>query len=316
MVAPPQYTELDRMGNSCQGRGGQQPDYFFLHTQQGNGTAESLANYLNNPANGVSYHYTLRDGVLVAVVDTDLASWSVGNANGRSINLCFAGSFAEWTREQWLERDLDLRIAAYVAVLDARKYGFAAQWLGSGGRYREATNGVSDHRYVTDVIGWGTHTDVGTGFPGDVFAKYLALYSGAALASEGDDMPSVDDIAKAVWAARLTKPNGKSDETAGNLLAWGDKHGADAVAQIAGPGSEAQRDGLAPTGWPQLGKNPDGSNRSVVDGLAAALSMLETVSGISAAVNDRLVEIEQRLDDVQQRQAAIRDRLDALEVPQ
>jgi hypothetical protein len=265
-----------------------------LHTQEGNGTAESLANYLNNPNNGVSYHYTLRDGILVAVVDTDLASWSVGDANGRSINLCFAGSRADWTREQWLARDHDLRIAAYIAILDARKYRFNPLWLGSGGRYRNGRQGVADHQYVTDVIGWGTHTDCGPGFPGDVFEKYLGLYAGTS--GEDNDMPSADDIAKAVWASRLTKPDGKATETAGNLLAWGDKHGADAVAQLAGPGSEAQRDGLDPTGWPQLGANPDGSPRSVVDGLAAALTKLDVITASQIEFRQRLAALEKKLE--------------------
>jgi hypothetical protein len=286
MATKPAYREIDRMGNSCQGRGGRRPDLFLLHTQQGNGTAESLANYLNNPDNGVSYHYTVRDGVVVDVVDTDLASWSVGDANGRSINLCFAGSFAEWSREEWLERKADLRIAAWFAVQDARKYRFEPRWLGSGGRYRQGNQGVADHQYVTDVIGWGTHTDCGPGFPGDVFEQYLAEYAGAALtAPEGDEMPSVEDIAKAVWSHRLQTPDGSRTETAGNLLSWGDKHTADAVDQLAGPGSAAQRDGLTPTGWPQLGTNDAGHPRSVVDGLAAALSELALLTAGLAELN-------------------------------
>jgi len=284
MANAPSYTEIDRMGNSRNGRGGQKPRYFFLHTEEGNSSAESLAAYLNNPAHDASYHYTLRDGVLVDVVDTDYASWSVLSANPYSINLCFAGSRASFTREQWLARDNDLRIAAYIAVQDARKYGFTPVWLGSGGRYNRASAGVSDHQYVTQVIGDGTHTDVGPGFPGDVFSRYLAEYAGTAPDDGGDDMPSADEIAKAVWSAPVAKPDGKSEQ-AGILLGWTDKHAADQLDQSAGPGSKDQRGGLAPTGWPQLGQNPDGSNRSLVDGVAAVLSGL-------AALNARLDAIE------------------------
>ncbi|EUA24061.1 gp25 domain protein [Mycobacterium xenopi 3993] len=59
-----------------------------MHTQEGDGNADSLARYLADPASQVSYHYTIStgyphdDGVTVCdVVDTDLASWSVGDAN-------------------------------------------------------------------------------------------------------------------------------------------------------------------------------------------------------------------------------------------
>lgn len=293
MTAAPSYTELDRMGNSRSSRHGARVRYFFLHTQQGNGTAESLAGYLNNPANGVSYHYTLRDSILCDVVDTDYASWSVGDANPYSINLCFAGSFAEWSREQWLARDADLRIAAWIVAQDARKYGFQAVWLGSGGRYRDAAEGVSDHQYVTDVIGWGTHTDVGPGFPGDVFERYLREYAGLPPSAGEDDMPSVEEIANAVWAAKVAKPDG-TEEQAGILLGWNDKHTADTVAQLAGPGSENQRDGLEPTGWTQLGPNPDGSARSVVDGLAAALIKLDQIIATQVDQAARLKALEGR----------------------
>src|SRR5690606_20154819 len=100
--------------------------WWLLHTQEGNGTAESLANYLQNPNSGVSYHYTIDNSVTVVdVIATDVASWSVLDANNRSINLCFAGSRAAWSRQQWLDnmgRAID--VAAYLAVQDSRSYGF------------------------------------------------------------------------------------------------------------------------------------------------------------------------------------------------
>src|SRR5262245_13771465 len=125
MPKPPRYVELERMSAAYSARGGRRPRYFFLHTEEGNSSAVDLANYLGDPAHDASYHYTLRDGVLVDVVDTDMASWSVGDANSYSVNLCFAGSRAGWSRDQWMAHETDIRIAAYVAVQDARKYDFA-----------------------------------------------------------------------------------------------------------------------------------------------------------------------------------------------
>lgn len=208
VMAKPAFTEIESMGSSGQSRNGQKPRYIFLHTQEGGGTAQSLASYLNNPNNGASYHYTVdNSGVVVDVVDTDLASWSVGNANGYSINLCFAGSYAGWSRQQWLNnmgRAID--IAAYLAAKDCKKYGIAAVWLGSGGSYRPASSGVSDHQYVTNVIGWGSHTDVGKGFPGDVFAAALAKYmSNTAPAAVVNQIDAAAAVAKGWIGNRITK---------------------------------------------------------------------------------------------------------------
>jgi N-acetyl-anhydromuramyl-L-alanine amidase AmpD len=178
VVTAPTFTELDLMGNSRDSRNGQRPIYFLLHTQEGNGTAESLAAYLNNTANGASYHYTVdNSGTVCAVVDTDYASWSVLDANALAINLCFAGSFAKWGPTQWVEnmgRAID--IAAYIAVQDCRKYGIPVriitpQELGDG------AHGIADHWAITEGLGIGTHTDVGDGFPWDRFARALDKYN-------------------------------------------------------------------------------------------------------------------------------------------
>jgi len=176
MAQKPDFQEIDRFGNSRSNRFNARVTNWLIHTQEGNGTAESLAGYLNNQANGVSYHYTVRDGVVVNVVDTDYASWSVLDANSYTINLCFAGSYASWTREQWLEREHDIRIAAWLAVQDAKKYGFSVEVIAPP--YHQAP-GISDHRYVTEELGIGTHTDVGRNFPWDVLARFVAEYTEA-----------------------------------------------------------------------------------------------------------------------------------------
>jgi hypothetical protein len=261
MATAPHYTEIDRMGNSCNGRGGARPRYFFLHTQEGDGTAESLAGYLNDPSHDASYHYTLRDGVLVDVVNTDMASWSVGDANGYSINLCFAGSRAGWSRAQWLARDNDLRIAAWIAVQDARKYGFSPAWLGSGGHYTQSNQGVSDHQYVTDVIGWGSHTDCGPGFPGDIFARYLAEYAGTA-APEGDNEMQLSD--------QITDAYGNKVSVA-DVLKYASYHADLILDQLGGIDTRKGIPAKFP-GWPQLG------GKTVVDSLAEAHAKLDKLT--------------------------------------
>jgi hypothetical protein len=283
----PEYTELDRMGNSRSPRYGARIRNFLLHTQEGNGTAESLAAYLNNPANGVSYHYTIDNSVTVVdVVDTAWASWSVLDANPYTINLCFAGSKASWTRDQWLTNMGDaIDVAAYLAVLDCTQYGFATDVI----RPPYYTgDGISDHQYVTDQLGYGTHTDVGPGFPWDVFEAAVIKYSNG----EKDTMPSAEEIAAAVWTTKVAKPDGTTEQ-AGILLGWVDQHTGDTLDQLAGTDTAKQRTGkngpLKPTGWAQLANPPQTvpAKPSLVDGVATRADI--------KALRDELIALIQGL---------------------
>jgi N-acetyl-anhydromuramyl-L-alanine amidase AmpD len=283
----PEFTEIDRMGKSYSGRGGARVTNFLLHTQEGNGTAESLAAYLNNPANGVSYHYTIDNSVVVCdVVNTDYASWSVLDANPYTINLCFAGSRAGWSRQQWLDNMGDaIDVAAYLAVQDCRKYKFDTTVIAPPYWYAD---GISDHRYVTDELGIGTHTDVGPGFPWDVFANAVEKYT----KGEDNEMASAEEIAKAVWEMKVAKPDGTAEQ-AGILLGWVDQHTGDALDQLAGTGSKDQRTGskapLKPTGWAQLAdaERATPAKPSLVDGVATRADL--------AALRDELVALIQGL---------------------
>ena len=180
----PAFNEFPIWSTSNSGRSGTKIDAFLLHTQEGGGgdsAAEDLANYLANPANQVSYHYTISqasDGgvTVVDVVDTDMASWSVLSANPRSINLCFAGSKASWTRADWLKQQGNaIDVAAYIAVQDCKKYGIPTTVIAPP--YTGRIPGISDHAYVTKVLKDGTHTDVGPGFPWDAFTTAVNKYA-------------------------------------------------------------------------------------------------------------------------------------------
>lgn len=173
-VSPPNFVELDYMtGGGRQSRTKPIVNWFF-HTEEGNSSAEQLANYCNGD-HGVSYHYTIRDGTVCDVVDTDFASWSVLDANVFSINLCFAGSRAGWSRDEWLEREGDIEIGCYLAIQDCRKYNLSTEVLAPP--YVKA-GGISDHKYVTECLHIGTHTDCGPNFPWDRVRFYRDKYVG------------------------------------------------------------------------------------------------------------------------------------------
>lgn len=184
-VAPtrPDFNEFAVWSPNNQSRGGTKIDLWLIHTQEGNGNAESLARYLQT-AVGLSYHYTISQdyddgGVTVCdVVDTDLASWSVLDANNRSINLCFAGSRVAWTRAQWMRQSRAIDVAAYLCVQDCEKYGIPIKVM-PWNQY-SAPGGISDHHYVTKYLGVGTHVDCGPNFPWDFFTERVKHYAGLA----------------------------------------------------------------------------------------------------------------------------------------
>ncbi|WP_280186040.1 MULTISPECIES: glycoside hydrolase domain-containing protein [Nocardia] len=253
-VTKPEYTEIEQMGTSASSRHGARITNFLLHTQEGNGTAESLANYLGNPANGVSYHYTVRDGVVVDVVDTDLASWSVLDANPFTINLCFAGSRASWSTDDWLRIRDDIRIAAWLAVQDARKYGFEPHVIAPPYERRE---GISDHMYVTECLGVGNHTDVGPNFPWDVLEADVREFATGASAAPPPN--AIDDVAAATpWlgARRTVGENATPDgigryaEFENGHIYWHPSTGAHAIpASLFGKFSELGWE-QGPLGYP------------------------------------------------------------------
>ena len=193
----PKFTEVEAWIGNHSPRGGVQPDLFIIHTQEGgDGDPQRLAEWMGT--NGVSYHYTVSTcspRVLVCdVIDTDLQSWSVLSANPRSINLCFAGSHSDWSRQEWINNAADsIDVAAYLAVQDCRKYGIPTKVLAPPKYSGRA--GITDHYYVTKILKDGSHTDCGPNFPWDVFTKAVEKYSGATPSkpTEGDFLMALSD---------------------------------------------------------------------------------------------------------------------------
>jgi N-acetyl-anhydromuramyl-L-alanine amidase AmpD len=223
----PDFNEYPMWSPNSSGRGGTKVDLFLLHTQEGPGNADSLAQYLQG--HEVSYHYTVSEdyndhGVTVVdVVDTDDASWSVLSANPRSINLCFAGSRAAWSRAEWLQQSRAIDVAAYIAVQDCKKYGIAIKVLAPP--YNSNPPGISDHKYVTQWLKDGTHTDVGPNFPWDVFTAAVNKYAAGAPAPQPGGppvpAPNVPDYTRETW-----------DQIRGRWAMLGDHTLVEALAQV------------------------------------------------------------------------------------
>ncbi|EHK86377.1 N-acetylmuramoyl-L-alanine amidase [Rhodococcus pyridinivorans] len=213
----PAYTmnEIDLTGShaSHSSRNGAKPWLFVLHTQEGGGNAEGLHNYFKRAP--VSYHYTVDNSTLIGSVDTDRASWSVLDANPYTINLCFAGSRAAQSREEWIGKFGNaIDLAAQVAVRDCLKYGIdprilAQDYTAIGRR----TQGICDHSGITFGLKIGDHTDVGKNFPWDVFTDRVNHWlhgSGSATppAPVGNAIDAEAEVAKDWIGKRLTDGEG------------------------------------------------------------------------------------------------------------
>lgn len=209
----PDFNEYAKWSTNNEARGGVKVDLFLLHTHEGDGNADSQADFListEGTGNPRSYHYTISEdpndhGVTVVdVVDTDFAAWAVGASNYRSINLCFAGSRASWTREQWLKQSRAIDVAAYLAAQDCKKYGIDPRVIVPP--YAFNPPGISDHRYCSLHLQDGNnHTDVGDNFPWDVFTAAVAKYMGASPNPPAPTpapvftYPSTEEMIKQIW---------------------------------------------------------------------------------------------------------------------
>ena len=191
MTAPrPDFNEYANWCENSNDRGGTPVSMFIIHTEEGGSVkdgAQNLSDFLISTEGGpnpVSYHYTISEdpgdyGVTVVdCVGTNMSSWSVGAANDQSINLCFAGSTINWSCDQWMQQSNAIDVAAYLAVQDGTKYGIPLRtmpppYIGFGAN----SWGITDHMFVTDVIGWGTHVDCGPNFPWDYFTTRIDYWA-------------------------------------------------------------------------------------------------------------------------------------------
>lgn len=180
-MTKPDFAYHEKLCQSRSSRQGARVVYALGHTQEGDGTALSLADYLSDPSHDASYHYVFDNSTMVAVVDTDYGSWSVLDANRQSINFCFAGSRASWSRQTWIDRMRNgIRIAAWAIAEDVKKYPYINAKIVQARPYpKGAVPCVADHYFVTKVLGIGNHTDLGPNFPFDLLEADLSLYLGA-----------------------------------------------------------------------------------------------------------------------------------------
>lgn len=190
--APYDLIDMSQNNDNCEDRLGENIRLIILHTEEGDMTGSAFEEWMAN--NGVSYGYIVNpDGSVICMETDDVGSWSVLDpANEISINVCFAGSTVNWSRQEWLDNmGLGIQSAAFLAVQKCQKFGLSTQVL-VGDDYPKIVDGtgITDH-YAITVTGFSpgsTHTDVSGGmeggsppypkFPWDVLENWVAQYSG------------------------------------------------------------------------------------------------------------------------------------------
>jgi len=153
------------------------PGWIGVHTQEGGRRAVDLGMYLKNPANEVSYHSVNDDIDVLKIVAESNSPWAAASANDYAFHHCFAGSYASWSRNKWLDpdasdgknEDLQLTLGAGVVAWWCDKYGIPATWIGGRNVPPWGLRGVCGH---ADFGAWGGgHHDPGVNFPAEEFMR-------------------------------------------------------------------------------------------------------------------------------------------------
>lgn len=157
--------------------------WLVMHTQQGKGTARGLAGYCAQRSSEVSYHDAVDEREMIQMVRYPDAPWSASNANTVAEHMCFGGSFAEWTREQWMDpgkdadgvnQDLMLWRGALWVAWRAQENDLPLRWVSDGAPPN--SRGITGHG---NLGAWGGgHSDPGPGFPKELLLERAAFLAG------------------------------------------------------------------------------------------------------------------------------------------
>lgn len=176
--------------------------------------AENVARFIVGRDTYGSYHDLADSDSVINLVRYDQQAYGDGTgSNPHAYHVSAATQAHRWPTlsPEWREatvRNMAKAAARYAGWLDATH--------GRTVPARRITREQSDRRIAGFISHAerdpGRRTDPGPAFPWDLFLTYFAEFT------QEDDMPSAEDIAKAVWNHDLTTIDGKERVRAGRIL--------------------------------------------------------------------------------------------------
>lgn len=167
--------------------------YIAIHNTSNDATAEGEASYARRREDRVSSQYYCDNNSLLQSLDTALRAYHAGSSTGNSLAIAYeiTGTNSK-TRAWWLANVAWPLLARQIAA-DCREFGIAARLLTVAEIKAGKLTGIITHDQMRQAWGGTTHTDPGPNFPLD---HLLALVQAEL---NGDDMPTPEEYAKAVW---------------------------------------------------------------------------------------------------------------------
>lgn len=221
--------------------------YAVVHTQEGDGTAVSLANYLNSTAgsaNAVSYNLTVDAVDTVEVVPVIEGPWAAMDANGIAVHMCFAGSRAAWSKDQWMAKSDMLRRGAKAIAAACRQFSIPAVKVLSTNGWPVTPSGIAAH--ADFGTRGGGHTDPGAGFPWVEFIDMVRGYMDSAPpTTETPEVPVQPPIANPYAIPRPATTGAQAQQLWEQaLIRWDMLGGRTPVEAIAAIGAKLGIDGF------------------------------------------------------------------------
>ncbi len=141
--------------------------------------AEETGSYFESRAAKGSAHFGTDDDSIEQYLPLNVVPWGAPGANVDGVHLEQMG-LAAWSTAQWFTRAAGtlMNTAWVLAYLYRHRVGSVPLRVLSDAELRAGLKGVVTHRQITRVLGGGTHTDPGPGYPLGYVLRRAHVFAG------------------------------------------------------------------------------------------------------------------------------------------
>jgi len=187
--------------------GGKTPKkWIVIHCTSNTASAVNEAAYAKWRTDNVSSHYYVDGKDIVQSLDTDLRAHHVGSTIGNNGGIAYEiTGLVSWPRSKWLS-SVAWHLLGPAIARDCAHHEIPVRLL-SVRDIKAGRGGIITHNQARIAWGGTDHTDPGPNFPLDHLIKII---------KDGDEMPTADEIAKAVYdRLSWTVKQGQFSDTSG-----------------------------------------------------------------------------------------------------